>query len=80
MAISESWREWNQSLPYKLTDGGIRSLIRSGFRDVAQISLLKTKTADVSMLHLNYHDKLALDQAMAVDSKSTVLYASMSVS
>ncbi|XP_067946001.1 uncharacterized protein [Watersipora subatra] len=69
--IGDSWREWNQSLPYQLTDGGIRTLIRSGFREVGQIGLLKTRSADVAMLHLNYHDKLALQQAMEADLGKT---------
>lgn len=69
VAIDAVWSAWNASLPYAITDSGLRILLRSGFRDVTHLELLKRKTANIAMLNLNYHDKLALEHALESDGK-----------
>ncbi|XP_067946061.1 uncharacterized protein [Watersipora subatra] len=64
VAIDMEWTNWNSSLQYAMTDSGLRTLIRSGFRDVTHLDLLRKSGANISYLNLNYHDKLALEHAL----------------
>lgn len=64
MVIDPEWSTWNASLQYAMTDAGLRTLLRSGFRDVSHLQLLKRSTANIAFLNLNYHDKLALEHAL----------------
>lgn len=64
VAIDQDWSAWNSTLQYAMTDSGIRTLIRSGFRDVTHLELLRRNTANIAFLNLNYHDKLALEHAL----------------
>jgi len=65
--IDAMWINWNANLPFAMTDSGLRCLMKNGFRDISHLELLKRKSANVDMLNLNYHDKLALEQALETD-------------
>ena len=64
VVIDADWNAWNTSLQFAMTDSGIRTLIRSGFRDVTHLDLLRKSSANIAFLNLNYHDKLALEHAL----------------
>lgn len=74
VAVDSVWTNWNATLPYAMTDSGLRVLMRSGFRDASHLELLKKKSANVAMLNLNYHDKLALEHALETEGMFILIF------
>jgi len=75
VAIETSWQTWNENLKYPLSENGIRCLLRSGFSEISHLNLLRDSKANLAMLNLNYHDKLALEHALDAEGMGAWCYS-----